>query len=267
MIKRKKPLISTVLVSWNRWHLLRNTINSYLKTITVPFELFIVDNNSKDGCQEIIKRICRNYDNCYPILLNKNIGGGLAINRGLNFASAPFLHISENDLTYKPGWDQKMLNTFEKFSNLGLLSLYSPFPQTELGEVSDVKPASKMNDNTNNTIYVAKYNIMTPSIFRRKIWDAGIRWENFGLNDFLFPNDRAFSIAVKNLGYLVAWNDEYLVVNNGHQIDEIRKNLSYYIKNYKVKPGGFQNFERRLKNLGYKLKTSSTSESGYIIVE
>ncbi|SDC82670.1 MULTISPECIES: glycosyltransferase family 2 protein [unclassified Candidatus Frackibacter] len=264
MLEKETPQISTVLLSWNRYYLLKETIDSYLDTISVPFEMIIVDNGSDDGSQEFIKRICQEYSNCSSILLSENKGGA-ALNLGLQEAKADFLHVSENDLIYKPDWDQKMLKAFEKFPRLGQLSLYSPFPQKELGETCDVRSAYKIiRDDC--AIYVTDINIGTSSMFRRSIWDRGVRWRNTKFGTYKFPHDSAFSKDVMKCGYLVAWNDEYLVINCGHQVDELRENLAYYIKNYKSKWRGFKKFKERLRRFGYRLERARNTESGYKIV-
>jgi hypothetical protein len=52
----------------------------------------------------------------------------------------------------------------------------------------------------------------------------------------------------------VAWNDEYVVRNLGHNIDEFMHRLPYYLKNYAAKPRrGIEGFDRRLRDHGYRL--------------
>lgn len=262
--KAKLPEISTVLLNWNRKNLLEKTISSYLETISVSFELIVVDNGSTDGSQNFIKNVCKNKDNCSFILLPRNRGGE-ALNLGLEKAKSKFLHVSENDLIYKPGWDKKTLKTFRKFPKLGQLSLYSPFFSTEIGGSGNIKYMREMSLG-DCTVYVANRNIHSSSVFRRVIWDKGIRWKNVGIG-YKFPNDSAFSEAVKRTGYLVAWNDEFLVVPQGFKIEEYCENLSYYIENCKSKSWlGIEGFKARLKRSGYRLEKTDSTESGYTIV-
>lgn len=249
------PEISTVLLNWNRKYLLKKTIFSYLETISVPFELIIIDNGSTDGSQEFIKNFCENKSNCDSIILPSN-KGGKALNLGLKRSKSKYLHVSENDFTYKIGWDKKMLKTFKKFPELGQLSLFAPFKNQNIIKM----------EKEDCVIYVTNKNVGTSSMFRREIWDQGVRWGNVG-TEYKFPNDSAFSQAVKCAGYLVAWTDKTLVINHGHQIDEYRNNLSYYIENYKSKPWlGIQGFKTRLQKVGYKLVETDSTESGYTIV-
>lgn len=236
-------------------HLLKKTIHSYIETISVPFELIIIDNGSTDGSKAFIKKLCKDNSNCHSILLPKN-KGGKALNLGLKRAKAELLHVSENDLTYKSGWDQKMLKAFRKFPTLGQLSLFAPFK----------KENTSKRVEEDCVIYVMNSNVGTSSMFRREIWDKGIRWNNIG-SGYKFPNDYAFSKAVKSAGYLVARPDETLVINHGHQIDEYRKNITYYVENYKSKPWlGIECLRSRLQKAGYKLVKNDSTQSGYDIV-
>jgi len=50
-------VLSTVLLSYNRLNLLKKTIDSYLSTISVPFELIIVDNLSSEDVRNYLKII------------------------------------------------------------------------------------------------------------------------------------------------------------------------------------------------------------------
>jgi glycosyltransferase involved in cell wall biosynthesis len=48
-----QSVISIVVLNWNRSDLLKETIDSYLNTVTVPYELFIIDNASADDSREL----------------------------------------------------------------------------------------------------------------------------------------------------------------------------------------------------------------------
>lgn len=87
MTNQSKPLISTVLLNWNRADLLQRTLTSYLDTIACPFELFVVDNGSTDGSPAVIKDFCDAVPEIHSIFLATNCGGE-ALNNGLQQWSA-----------------------------------------------------------------------------------------------------------------------------------------------------------------------------------
>ncbi|MEZ0264844.1 MAG: glycosyltransferase [Phycisphaerae bacterium] len=223
------PLLSTVVLNWNREDLLRTTVDSYLATVSVPYELAIVDNASTDGSRAYIESVCAGRRNHRAILLPTNTGGE-GLNVGLAECRGRFLQVSENDLEYLPGWDRELLSKFETFPELGQLSPFSPFHQVELGEVwTDRAGIAETRDGA--TLYWALYNVTSSCLIRREVWERGVRWQAHGTKAYWSPDDGAFSREVKRAGYRVAWNDRYVVVNWGHNVKEMARRMEYYLNN------------------------------------
>jgi glycosyltransferase involved in cell wall biosynthesis len=236
-------LLSTILLNWNRADLLRKAVDSYLRTVTVDYELIVVDNASTDGSTKFIQSVCKDKRIRYPILLPQNLGGE-ALNIGLAQSRGRYLHITENDVEYLPGWDIEMLAKFEKFPELGQLSPSSPSGRT------DVVPLTR----DGATIYQVEGNVTTTSMIRRAIWDKGARWTSIESGYFKFPDDGRFSQVVKNHGYLVALNDKDTAINWGFHAEEIIGRLPYYIENVQAKPWlGIEGLRQRLRRQGYDL--------------
>ena len=249
----QKPVLTTILLSYNREHLLRKTVNSYLSTISVPYKLIIVDNASKDGSKEFIKKTCNSNPHVERIFLSENIGGA-AFEMGSNLSNSPFIHFTENDIEYLDGWDKELLEKFQVFSELGQLSVFSSYPQSEKGEIWEIHPSTPLRRN-GKTIYIADKNIASTCIVRAET-KRGVRWKTTRITHetYRFPSDYEFSMKIKENGYLVAWNDKYTVINLGHFIGEWKENLAYYIENYKAKPKkGIMGMKKMLQDNGYDL--------------
>ena len=244
-------VLSTVFLNWNRSDLLQQAVESYIRTVTVKHEVVIIDNASTDGSQEIIAALCQGRPNFRSLFLPAN-EGGMALNRVTQSLRGQYFHFSENDLEYLPGWDKKVVAKFEAFPKLGQLSLFSPFRQP--GEVwSGDFPARQMTQG-NQMIYLAEANVGSSSVIRRGVWEKGVRWTNIESGRFKFPNDARYSDEVKQTGYDVAWSDEYLVINWGHNIEDIARRLPYYVESYQAKGwGNLDVFRRRLEQRGYTL--------------
>src|SRR5687767_9846779 len=101
--------------------LISTTVESYLAVTTLPYELTIVDNGSTDGSRDVIQEICRRQPTVKAVLLDGNLGGE-AINFGFESPRGRYLHVSENDLEYLPGWDADLMEKFRLFPELGQLS-------------------------------------------------------------------------------------------------------------------------------------------------
>src|SRR5207244_789180 len=127
-----------------------------------------------------------------------------------------------------PGWDQEVLSKFAAFPNLGQLSLFSPFHQVELGEIWTDRAAVRTAIG-DTVVYRALANVTTSSIIRPSVWERGARWRSHGTRTYWSPDDFAFSTDVKKLGFEVAWNDRYLVINWGHNAKEMISRLEYYM--------------------------------------
>jgi predicted O-methyltransferase YrrM len=241
-----EPVISTIVLNWNRVHLLQQTLESYLETVAAPHEVFVVDNGSSDGSQEVIKRFCKDYPVITPILLESNEGGH-ALNRGLALSRGTLLHISENDVEYLPGWTEKVTGAFKSFPELGQLSLFGPVPSDD--EAWDLKPCS-MRYRRDQIIYVTEHNVGTSSVIRRAVWDNGIRIHNYPTKEgsFLFPDDGRLSREIRDVGLWVAWAREYLARNSGHMGQEIENHPEYYLENYRSKDWfGIEALEKRME--------------------
>jgi glycosyltransferase involved in cell wall biosynthesis len=245
-------VLSTVLLNWNRVDLLRNTIRSLFQTVSVAFELIVVDNASTDESIELIRDLRESGQVRHALLLGENLGGE-ALNLGIAKARGRYIHVSENDIEYLPGWDAELLSKFAAFSRLGQLSPFSPSYQVERGEIWVDKPASPLV-RAGRTIYLAHENIGSTCMFPRDIWERGVRWKTYGSGSVRFPADGHFSADVKSLGYQVAWNDRYVAINWGHNIEEMTRRLPYYLANYRAKDWfGLEGFRARLEVNGYEL--------------
>ena len=228
-----ETIISTTVLNWNRVDLLQRTLESYIQTVSVPYELFIVDNASNDGSRELINQFCREHPHATPILLDANEGGE-AINYGLARSRGKLLHISENDIEYLPGWSQLTVENFGAFPELGQLSVFGPVPTD--AEVWVVKPCS-MRHRNGCIIYFTEHNVGTSSILRREVWEKGVRVHNYSMPEgtFKFPDDGRLSHEVQGLGLWSAWARKYIVRNLGHMGSEMESRPEYYLENYRSK--------------------------------
>lgn len=229
------PVISIIVLSWNRELLLRNTILSLLVTTKYKFEIFIVDNASNDGSKEWLQVFSNFYPSIKVYFLDENIGGE-AFNIPLSEVKGKYVLFSENDLEYLPGWDEYMIHQFESFSELGQLSPFAPNPMREIGEVWIDKPF-EVEKKGNEVLFKAIHNVTTTCMVRTELLEKGLKWTNLISKEglFKFPADGKFSADVKNMGYLVGWSDQYKSINWGFNQRIISKEKEYYNENWKEK--------------------------------
>ncbi len=224
--------ISTIILNWNRADCLKTTVESYLATVSGPYELMVVDNASTDGSVAYLREVEKT-GQVRVVLLDENIGG-LAYNGMFELCRGELLHLSENDQLFLPGWAEHVRESFEVFPDLGQLSLFSDVPTDY--EAWGAKPA-KMRFAKGKILYEAQYNLTTSCIMRGSlITERGIRVTNLEGLDYKFPADAKLSADVKESGFFCAWSDRYYVRNLGHEAGEFEANDEYYRANYASKP-------------------------------
>lgn len=147
------PSIFTVLVSHERPELLWRTVKSYTKTKDVGCELLIVDNGSGEGTRELLLEI-EAMGMAHLQLLPHNHYPGWATNLGWANADprTAFLHRSDNDIEFLPGWAERVRTAFWGHPEWGQLSLRTDEEELHQDAVGG-----------NNVI-------------RRAVWDAGVRY-------------------------------------------------------------------------------------------
>lgn len=252
----KSPIISTVVLNWNRSDLLLRTLTSYKQTTIIPYELWIVDNASTDDSKMIIEQFCDQTPQAKAIFLEQNIGGE-AVNFALEQAKGVFLHISENDLEYLPNWLEKTIELFTHFPTLGQLSLFGPLPADDTPGGVGVIPDSHLRYAHGSLVYEAVNNIGTACVMRREIWEQGIRVHSLPEKEgILLPDDGRLSSEIKQLGYMCAYSSHCFVKNWGHTITELTHRTDYYKNNYNAKPWLLEKgLQQRITHWQHTIKT------------
>lgn len=96
---------SIVVVSFNNLSATHKCISSILGLLNSSRELIVVDNNSTDGSKEYVKRLNELGPNIKGILLDDNLGPGIARNAGLKSASGKKVLFLDNDTFANRGED------------------------------------------------------------------------------------------------------------------------------------------------------------------
>lgn len=152
--------IFSAFVSFNRLEHLKATLNSYLETITIPFDLVIVDNGSEQKTREWIAA-----SGFRALLLPENRYPGYATNRGwrLHEPEHDLLHRSDNDIRYLPGWSDALVEVFES-GRYGRGILQAPIGQ--VGLMTDEQEGRGMPAVGGNMA------------IRREVYEAGARYSD-----------------------------------------------------------------------------------------
>lgn len=143
--------VHTVIVSYNRLELLQRTVESYLDTVEPRYSSAeIIDNGSSEPTKSWLRA-----QSMLPVhYLGANYFPGMATNIG--FARAPsgatFLHRSDSDMEYLPGWCAAVREAFGDWL---------------VGQVGLRTDEEELH---------CEVNVGGTAVFRRQLWQDGIRY-------------------------------------------------------------------------------------------
>jgi glycosyltransferase involved in cell wall biosynthesis len=182
--------ISTVVVSYKRPELLRDTLESYLATVSVPYELIVVDNGS---CEEALE-VARDHG-VEVIELGENRFPGHSTNVGWDLLGGKLLHRSDNDVEYLEGWCEEVLRCFAGDPKLGQLGLRT------------------LKEEGNHP------NVGGNCVVRAEVFES-VRWDETPWRPGLKGEDYFFTTAVEEAGFTWTRVSEPCIVHRGAQWPE-----------------------------------------------
>lgn len=111
------PLISVIVVNWNRRDLLRACLQSLMMQTKVQIQLIVVDNGSTDGSVEMITL---EFPNTQVIQNGKNLGFCQANNQGIRAARGELIALLNNDAEAEPDFLRELSRVFEGNCSVGM---------------------------------------------------------------------------------------------------------------------------------------------------
>lgn len=179
--------LHTVFITYNRLELTKRAIESYLRTVSVPYSWYVVDNNSTDGTQQWLTDRFKedwfwNEVMTYRLFVN-NLYPGRACNAGWLDApsDATYLQRADNDFIFLPGWCEEVERKFNENPLLGQLGLRTNEEELNNG-----------------------HNVGGNCVIKRSLFDAGLRYRETPWPEIKVPGyteDSFMSPDVKKMGF------------------------------------------------------------------
>ncbi|MEB2784730.1 glycosyltransferase family 2 protein [Algoriphagus persicinus] len=217
----KEDLVSIVLPTYNRAHLVSRAINSVINQTYLNWELIIVDDFSKDDSISVIKSYLK--DDRIKLYENKvNLGGSGSRNIGIFHSRGEFVTFLDSDDEYLPDKVKLQVELFKtsKIENLGVVNcgrfdqrngqIYNKWIPKFRGDVT-IPLLSKDKVGSNTSLLMVSREVLDDEIRFDENMPAGQDW------DFLIRICLEF-----NMDFV----DQNLVIIHHHDGPRVYNNLS-----------------------------------------
>jgi glucosyl-dolichyl phosphate glucuronosyltransferase len=113
----KSPSLTTIVCTYNRAFLLKNCLDSLAgQTLDKNyFEVIVVDNNSKDSTEQVVREYCQKYQN-FRYVFEKEQGLSHARNRGCAEAKTEYLVYLDDDVIAPAEYLSNVLKVVNQYS-------------------------------------------------------------------------------------------------------------------------------------------------------
>jgi GT2 family glycosyltransferase len=118
MNAQSRPDLSVIIVNWNTKGLLLNCIDSFYRTVKgLTFEVFVVDNGSKDGSAVSVRST---FPEIEVIQNQRNLGFARANNKALRRSKGRYALLLNTDVILKDGAVEKLVEFMDRNPGVGI---------------------------------------------------------------------------------------------------------------------------------------------------
>ena len=226
-------VFSIIIVSYNSQKWLEDCLRSVLKFSADNMEIIVIDNNSID---ESTKFIREEFTDILLIESKKNSGFGQANNQAAKIAIGDILFFLNPDTLIKENIFQKIIETFEQDSKIGIVAPQLILPDNSLQPWAFGKEGGILG------IIKNKFKNSLPTeidwvsgaalAIRRDIFE---KINGFDEKFFMYFEDRDLCLRVKKFGYKAVVLPDAKIIHFGGKSsggDKQRKKLYYQSQNY-----------------------------------
>ncbi len=112
VMKLEPPVVSVIVPTYNRAHLITRSIKSVLNQTFQDFEIIIVDDASTDNTEDIVRNL---EDPRIKYVKNEiNKGAGASRNKGIKCSAGEYLAFQDSDDEWYPEKLEKQMDVFNK---------------------------------------------------------------------------------------------------------------------------------------------------------
>lgn len=136
-MENKFPLITTIIPTYRRPHLLKRSIESVLNQTHPNFQVCVYDNSSGDETAQVVAELANKDSRVKYHCHKENIGGFNNFIYGMKKVNTPFFSFLSDDDLLLPDFFQIAMDGFNDFPD-AMFSATSTISMAESGEILDV---------------------------------------------------------------------------------------------------------------------------------
>lgn len=106
-----EPGVTIILLSLERIHLTRSTLESIYKNTEYPFQVLVFDNGSRPQVLSELQNLPAEYDNLRVYYNPSNLGASEGRNRAFEMVGTEYVVSLDNDILCSPGWLKETMRT------------------------------------------------------------------------------------------------------------------------------------------------------------
>ena len=212
-MRKKNPLVSVIIPTYNRGWILKEAIDSVLAQDFTDFELIVVDDGSTDNTQDILS----SYKEDIVVLRQDNKGVSSARNRGIISASGQFIAFLDSDDL----WLSQKLSRQVDFFNANPDALICQTEEKWIRNGIRVNPKKRHKKLTGD--------IFDPSLYLCLVSPSAVMikhslFENTGMFDESLPACEDYDMWLRiSCRYPVYLIDTPLIIKRGGHADQLSR--------------------------------------------
>jgi len=227
---REFPLVSVVMINWNRKEILRHVLTTLVRQTYPNYEVVLCDNHSTDGAPDMVEQ---EFPFVRLIRLHDNLGI-TGYNIAFSRSTGDIVVILDNDSFLEDEGIAKIVKKFEAYENLGALGckVYNYYS----GRIHHWHPSARDENGPAEGIHAPLFNGCAAAARSHVLREVGFYPDEF----FLYENERDLCTRIINAGYDVRYFTDitgyHMVSEEGRSSERLiyysRRNLIWYFWKY-----------------------------------
>lgn len=209
-----QPLVTVVILSWNRCVELRTTLLELRRTTYSPLEIVVVDNGSSDHSVAMVRK---EFPDVRLILLPHNLGIE-GFNVGILNARGPYVVVLDDDSYPSPDGIERFVSHMESDQSIAVIGAKILHPMTQ--KVCTKGPQSVAEPYT--TFWGGGAILRRAAVIECGMYDRRL---------FIYANEYDLAVRLIRAGYTVRYDLDTVFYHSFAQTQRPRKGVWYWARN------------------------------------